>query len=632
MAMKDGSYFTLIGGVNKERIGANSLLLTDVVDDKTTRIMVDLGSLFPTDEQKNKALEYNMNLSALLPDVRKYFDYSDNKGEHKASEPIDALLITHFHEDHIGALSHLALAGFKLPKVYASYDTVETIKALLRKSMKIPYKNWPEFKVIKPYKKFKIGSMGIAGYCVSHPTPGAMGFKFKMKDAVFEDMGDNRLAASQFSEPLDFKKYQKLSKEFPTTHLYVDSTSIAVDDSHMFGKNMTLKEVEKLSQQSIDECVNEVLDILRNRPGKRFYVPLISRSMENMYVYLKAAQIFAKEQEAVGNKFKAFLDGFQMQIVYTSLQNRHSDFDDIIFNSQDIENADAKVFNKEYPSGMVFISGAFGEKSEYQMSGLARLARGMHTRFKFDDNSVLLQGQRLIDGLHPEEVRKDLQLAASQGVEVIANDFGLDPGNFERRHIQLSGHNGENGTRFMLKFIKDSRPNKDEPMVVFFGHASEGQAREAAEILDDIVDKSHPLSNGQIYKLSKKKVKLLENVNEDEMKMVAVDYNPYAGVSVYKLVDCDLNELATLKTVALESMNGKVEYISNPDQIIAKEEKHISNRNKAYAEKHKSKLKPKSDEARLAINARKAEREANRKARTAQRRAQRSIKNGGYGK
>ena len=117
---KEVTKIDFLGGNNENRIGGNSLLVEHNEDDKETcRVMIDLGALFPPEWT---------GLDAVIPDVRPYLDYKDEKAE----KPIDAMFISHCHEDHIGGLVHLARAGYKMPEIYTSSYTKELLKTAFK--------------------------------------------------------------------------------------------------------------------------------------------------------------------------------------------------------------------------------------------------------------------------------------------------------------------------------------------------------------------------------------------------------------------------------------------------------------------------------------------------------------------
>ena len=116
-----------IGGVNKDRIGGNCSVVEHTDEQgQTSRVMFDLGSMFTP---------FESGFVAAYPNVDEYFDRLDPKtGEfYKALKPIDALYITHAHEDHIGALVNYVKMGYILPPLKASGFTRNFIRLAFKR-------------------------------------------------------------------------------------------------------------------------------------------------------------------------------------------------------------------------------------------------------------------------------------------------------------------------------------------------------------------------------------------------------------------------------------------------------------------------------------------------------------------
>ena len=107
-----------LGGVGQ--IGSNSTLFSD----GATNIIVDCGILFPNDS--------HFDINYLIPDLA------------KVEEEIDALIITHGHEDHIGAIYHYIMR-FPEAKIFAPPFAKELILALIVAVDKSPMENMNEF-------------------------------------------------------------------------------------------------------------------------------------------------------------------------------------------------------------------------------------------------------------------------------------------------------------------------------------------------------------------------------------------------------------------------------------------------------------------------------------------------------
>ena len=113
---EEGTKIDFLGGNNESRIGGNSLLIEHPEDGEgVKRVMIDLGALFPPEWT---------GLDSIIPDVRPYL----GKESEPAEKPLDAMFISHCHEDHIGGLVHLARAGYKFPEIYTSSYTKQLSK------------------------------------------------------------------------------------------------------------------------------------------------------------------------------------------------------------------------------------------------------------------------------------------------------------------------------------------------------------------------------------------------------------------------------------------------------------------------------------------------------------------------
>jgi len=162
-----------VGGNNDNSIGANCHLYRNVtIDDAGKRsektIMVDLGNMFAK-EDKNPG---DQSTTFLLPGTLEMFPNRFNPSFQPA-EKIDALVITHGHLDHIGAIAHMVLLGCQLPTLYASPMTANMIKSQLSTSG-VPVNEWPEIKIMQPGATLDLAGFGITPYYVSHSIPHAM--------------------------------------------------------------------------------------------------------------------------------------------------------------------------------------------------------------------------------------------------------------------------------------------------------------------------------------------------------------------------------------------------------------------------------------------------------------------------
>ena len=117
-------------------------------------VLVDCGMGFPSEQL------YGVDM--VIPDV----SYLRDK-----QKKIRGLLITHGHEDHIGAIPYLI---DKLnTTVYATRLTVGLIKNKLKEANKL---NTTKIVQINPGEQFNLGAFRVEAFRVSHSIPDSVGY------------------------------------------------------------------------------------------------------------------------------------------------------------------------------------------------------------------------------------------------------------------------------------------------------------------------------------------------------------------------------------------------------------------------------------------------------------------------
>jgi len=154
-----------LGGLGE--IGKNMMAL-EYGDDI---VVIDSGVLFPSEEMHG--------IDFAIPDIS-YLK--------KNSDRVRAILITHGHEDHIGALPYV-LSELNVP-VYASRLTHGLISVKLREFGLLKD---ARLNVVEPHKPFKLGAFKAEFFRVCHSIPDAMGIALHTPLGTVVHTGDFKI-------------------------------------------------------------------------------------------------------------------------------------------------------------------------------------------------------------------------------------------------------------------------------------------------------------------------------------------------------------------------------------------------------------------------------------------------------
>ncbi|TKY55313.1 Ribonuclease J [Spatholobus suberectus] len=189
-----------IGGLGE--IGMNCML----VGNYDRYILVDAGVMFPDYDE--------LGVQKIIPDTTFI-----SKWRHK----IEAVVITHGHEDHIGALPWVIPALDSHTPIFASSFTMELIRKRLKDhGIFVPSR----LKVFRTRKKFVAGPFEIEPITVTHSIPDCCGLVLRCSDGTILHTGDWKIDET----PLDGKVFDRealgeLSKE-GVTLMMSDSTNV----------------------------------------------------------------------------------------------------------------------------------------------------------------------------------------------------------------------------------------------------------------------------------------------------------------------------------------------------------------------------------------------------------------------
>ncbi|CAK8566245.1 unnamed protein product [Lathyrus sativus] len=189
-----------IGGLGE--IGMNCML----VGNYDRYILIDAGIMFPDYD--------DLGVQKIIPDttfIRKW------------SHKIEALVITHGHEDHIGALPWVIPALDSNTPIFASSFTMELIKKRLKEHGIFLTSR---LKIFRAKNKFVAGPFEIEPIRVTHSIPDCCGLVLRCSDGTILHTGDWKIDETPLDgQVFDREALEELSKE-GVTLMMSDSTNV----------------------------------------------------------------------------------------------------------------------------------------------------------------------------------------------------------------------------------------------------------------------------------------------------------------------------------------------------------------------------------------------------------------------
>lgn len=370
-----------IGGLGEMGIGKN---MTAIEYDNDI-IVIDMGFLFPGSDYPG--------INYIVPDISYLIE-----NKHK----IRAIVFTHGHLDHIGAVRHL-LHQIPAP-VYGSKFTL----AMVQKNMEEATTEYePEYHVMDPeaHEKVFLGdNFNIELVRVNHSIPDATAVVVRTPEGVVVDTGDWRFEENPVDGvKFDLERLTEIATTEGITLLMNESTNCESDGTHTHG------------EFEIQASMGQIMEKYQN---SRLIISAFSSQIHRM-------QIILNEAKKHGRKV-AFAGYSMIQNVEVALRTGTITVPkDVIVKMEDII---------RLPDGKVTIicTGSQGEFSAV----LNRMANGSHKYIKIKNSDQIVFSSNPIPG-NEKYVTRTVDGLMREGSGVIQNGkthlTGIGP-------LHLSGH------------------------------------------------------------------------------------------------------------------------------------------------------------------------------------------------
>lgn len=354
---------------------------------KDAIVIIDAGVSFP--ESSLMGVDY------VVPDFT-FLKENEDK--------IQALVITHGHEDHIGSIPFL-IQSVKIPAIYAPIHAKELISAKLQ-DKNIRYDNLIAY---TNDTKLKFKEIEVEFFRVTHSVPDSHGVALTTPDGTVVTTGDYKFDLTPIGPIADLYKMASLG-ERGVDLLIGDSTN-------------ALSEGFSPSESVVDETVGEMFEKHKNQRI------IIATFASNVY---RIKHIF---DTCYKNNRKICIFGRSMENnIRISQENGYIDHKEILMSPEEAKNVKAKDL-------CILCTGTQGEP----LAALSRMSNGTHRHIKLTPEDVVIFSSSAIPG-NALSIYKTINNLYLKGVKVYTS-AGLS-------ELHTSGHANEEEIKLMIRLIK----------------------------------------------------------------------------------------------------------------------------------------------------------------------------------
>ena len=370
-----------LGGLGE--IGLNMM----VFEYGDTIFVVDAGLMFPED--------YMLGIDYVIPD----FSYlKENKSK------VSGIVLTHAHEDHIGALPYL-LKEINAP-VFGTRFTLGMVRHKLEEHGLLASTSLNE---ISHRKKLKIGIFELEFIRVSHSVVDGIGIAVKTPYGLIVHTGDFKISHTPVNGVMtDLNKFARCGDE-GVLALLSDSTNVE-------------KEGYTISDKEIGEALAKIIIESKGRVIVALFASNVARIQQIVNI--------AKSKGS-----KVLINGRSIEVSTNIAKDLG-----YIHIAEGME-IDIKQINDFKDDEIIIITtGSQGEP----MSALARISRGIHKQIKIKEGDTVIFSSKFIPG-NEKAISNIINNLYRKGADVIYEKISA---------IHVSGHAFREELKLMINLTK----------------------------------------------------------------------------------------------------------------------------------------------------------------------------------
>jgi len=404
-------------------------------------LIVDAGLMFPENDM--------IGIDYIIPDFEYYL--KDKK------DLVRAIIITHGHEDHMGAIQHV-LEGINAP-IYATPLTRGLLEVKLKR---YGMAGKADLNTINAGDRIQVGPFQIDFFHVCHSIPDAVGLGIETPAGLVVHTGDYKFDHTPVDNwPTDYAKLAEFAQR-GVMALLADSTNATEPGWTQ-------------SERVIDGALDKVFDEAKGRILVATFASLISR----MQQVANAAERHGRKIVFTG---RSMVDNMKMarELGYVDFPERL-----VISLEKSLSMPDDQV--------VLMCTGSQGEPR----SIMGRLANGTNRNFDVREGDTIVLSSQPIPG-NEEAVYRTINQLFRRGANVIYG--AIAP-------VHVSGHASQEEMKLLLHLV---RPKNLIPI-----HGELRMLKQHASLAEEVgMDKDNifVVENGQILELYDGKIHLGERI------------------------------------------------------------------------------------------------------------------------
>ncbi|MBK7897263.1 MAG: ribonuclease J [Candidatus Promineifilaceae bacterium] len=351
-------------------------------------VIIDAGIMFPQNDM--------LGVDAIIPDYQYLMDKLDK---------VVAVLITHGHEDHVGALPHV-MRDIDAP-IYATPLTIGLIDVKMRRA---GLKKEIALITFEAGDTFTVGQhFTIEPFHVAHSIPDCVGFGITTPAGLVVHTGDYKFDHTPADGwPPDFAKLAEFSQR-GVLCLLADSTNA---DRPGWTKS------EKVIEVAFDKMFSDA-------PG-RIIVASFASLISRIQLVADTAEKYGRYLAITGRSMR---DNTKMAMDLGYLKIDEATLIDI----SDISNLPAHRV-------VIMATGSQGEPSAV----MGRLARGNHNRLQIEEGDTVVLSAHTIPG-NEELVHRTINQLFRRGANVLYENVA---------NVHVSGHASQEEMKLMINLVR----------------------------------------------------------------------------------------------------------------------------------------------------------------------------------